>query len=458
MTVADLKKKGAVALNDAQLKALIVDKSTWLENTVTGDKYQIIYGASGKSAIGKPLTPVEPGYVTQRFAANQGELQLRYVGRKIGAAEPDRRRGRAPAISAPPGRTSSATGRSSPRSSARRSRSPSTRWATSTWARAATSSGTPTTRSSTAVVAAEPAGRRARREAPLGPAEAIAASSRLAIRFRVASEPLGAVLALPRPERVRDGRQRWRDARRGWRPRSRSLVGARPTARRIGAGSAPRRAAIDAIELTADELRQMSMAWLAQGRPAPTPEQMRSLVEQGARGDPLPRGAGDGARQGRRRSSSAAWRRRCSSSPRTWPPLREPTADELRAWFEKNSASASRSPPAAELPPSLLLARPARRPRARGSGERAREARRPARGREGRGSARRSVHVPGPLPRPRAGDSRQGVRAAFALAVSSTHARLVAGADRVRLRLASRVRRFRDSRAACRPSRRSKPT
>ena len=81
-TVADLKKKGAVALNDAQLKALIVEKSPWLENTVTGEKFQITYGASGKSASGKAATPAEPGYVTERFAANQGELQLRYVGRK----------------------------------------------------------------------------------------------------------------------------------------------------------------------------------------------------------------------------------------------------------------------------------------------------------------------------------------------------------------------------------------
>ena len=147
-TVADLKKQGAVALNDAQLKALIVEKSLWLENTVTGDKYQIVYGASGKGATGKPATPAEPGYVTQQFAANQGELQLRYVGRRFKRAEPDRRRRHRQAISGTPGRTTSTTGRSSPRSSARRSRSPSTRWATSTWRRAATSSGTPTTRSS----------------------------------------------------------------------------------------------------------------------------------------------------------------------------------------------------------------------------------------------------------------------------------------------------------------------
>jgi hypothetical protein len=83
VTVAELKKKGAVALNDAQLKTLIVGKSPWLENTVTGDKYQINYGASGQSASGKPAAPSEPGYVTERFAANEGQLQLRYVGRKM---------------------------------------------------------------------------------------------------------------------------------------------------------------------------------------------------------------------------------------------------------------------------------------------------------------------------------------------------------------------------------------
>ena len=79
-TVADLKSKGAVALNDAQLQALLVEKSPWLMNTVTGDKYQIIYSASGKSASGKSADPLQPGYITQQFAANQGQLQLRYVG------------------------------------------------------------------------------------------------------------------------------------------------------------------------------------------------------------------------------------------------------------------------------------------------------------------------------------------------------------------------------------------
>ena len=82
ITVAELRKKGAVALSDAQLRALIVEKSPWLENTVTGDKYQIIYGALRQERVGQAALPAQPGYVTERFAANQGELQLRYVGRK----------------------------------------------------------------------------------------------------------------------------------------------------------------------------------------------------------------------------------------------------------------------------------------------------------------------------------------------------------------------------------------
>lgn len=83
ITVADLKKKGAMALNDDQLKKLIVRKSIWLEDTVTGDKYMIIYGDLGRGDKPKALEPIDPGYVTQRFPVNQGEFQVRYVGKKM---------------------------------------------------------------------------------------------------------------------------------------------------------------------------------------------------------------------------------------------------------------------------------------------------------------------------------------------------------------------------------------
>jgi hypothetical protein len=82
-TVTDLKKQGAAALDDDQLKALIVEKSVWLQNLVTGDKYVILYGALGKGPDAKPLTPAEPDYFTQRFPANEGQYQVRYVGRNV---------------------------------------------------------------------------------------------------------------------------------------------------------------------------------------------------------------------------------------------------------------------------------------------------------------------------------------------------------------------------------------
>jgi hypothetical protein len=82
-TVADLVKQGAKALSSEEIAALIVHQSVWLENTVTGDKYQIIYGASGPGKDTTPLTPSDPGYVTGQFAANQGQFRLKYVGSKM---------------------------------------------------------------------------------------------------------------------------------------------------------------------------------------------------------------------------------------------------------------------------------------------------------------------------------------------------------------------------------------
>jgi peptidyl-prolyl cis-trans isomerase C len=47
------------------------------------------------------------------------------------------------------------------------------------------------------------------------------------------------------------------------------------------------RAPPNQIVLTQDDLRQMSVAWLAQGRPPPTPEQWRSLIEAKVREEVL---------------------------------------------------------------------------------------------------------------------------------------------------------------------------
>lgn len=83
-TVADLKKQGAVALGDAELAKLVEQKSVWLQNKVTGEKYMIIYGALGKGP--DAVTTVnagEPGYFTQQFPQRQGHYQVRYVGRNV---------------------------------------------------------------------------------------------------------------------------------------------------------------------------------------------------------------------------------------------------------------------------------------------------------------------------------------------------------------------------------------
>jgi hypothetical protein len=82
-TVADLKKQGAVELNDAELRALIVEKTLWFQNNVTGEKYEAYYATSGKSASGKPAAPEEPGYVTQQLDANQAQVQFRHAGRRF---------------------------------------------------------------------------------------------------------------------------------------------------------------------------------------------------------------------------------------------------------------------------------------------------------------------------------------------------------------------------------------
>ena len=83
ITVADLKKQGAAALNDAQLKALIVDKSVWLENTVTGDKYQIVYGELGQE---RDRQAGNAGRARIRHASDspptRAQLQIRYVDRR----------------------------------------------------------------------------------------------------------------------------------------------------------------------------------------------------------------------------------------------------------------------------------------------------------------------------------------------------------------------------------------
>ena len=91
------------------------------------------------------------------------------------------------------------------------------------------------------------------------------------------------------------------------------------------------------IELTEDDLRQMSVAWLAQGRPALTPEQMRSLVDMRVREEILFREA---LALGLDKGDTIVKRRLAQKMEFLFEDvsaLREPTREEIKAWFEKNS-------------------------------------------------------------------------------------------------------------------------
>jgi len=65
VTVAELKNQGAVALSDAQLKELVVGKTVNVHNTVTGQRFEILYGTTGRRLVtavnGKPSALVEAG-------------------------------------------------------------------------------------------------------------------------------------------------------------------------------------------------------------------------------------------------------------------------------------------------------------------------------------------------------------------------------------------------------------
>jgi len=98
------------------------------------------------------------------------------------------------------------------------------------------------------------------------------------------------------------------------------------------------------IELTEDDLRQMSVAWLAQGRPPLTPEQMKSLIEGKVREEILYREA---LALGLEKGDAIVKRRLAQKMEflaEDVAALREPSAGELRAWFEKNSARFALSP------------------------------------------------------------------------------------------------------------------
>ena len=91
------------------------------------------------------------------------------------------------------------------------------------------------------------------------------------------------------------------------------------------------------IELTADDVRQIGLAWVAQGRPAPTPEEMQALVDGRVREEILYREA---LALGLDKDDAIVRRRMAQKMEflvEDVGALREPTTEELQTWFQNNA-------------------------------------------------------------------------------------------------------------------------
>jgi hypothetical protein len=98
------------------------------------------------------------------------------------------------------------------------------------------------------------------------------------------------------------------------------------------------------IELTEDDLRQMTVAWLAQGRPPPTAGELQSLVEAKVREEILYREA---LALGLDRNDTIVKRqlaRKMEFLAEDVSGVADPTSEELRAWFAKNTERFAVSP------------------------------------------------------------------------------------------------------------------
>ena len=90
------------------------------------------------------------------------------------------------------------------------------------------------------------------------------------------------------------------------------------------------------IELTTDDVKQIGLAWRAQGRTAPSPDEMRSLIDARVREEILARealalGLDEGDTIVRRRMAQ-----KMEFLFEDVAALGEPTSEELRAWFEQH--------------------------------------------------------------------------------------------------------------------------
>src|SRR5262245_58713396 len=98
------------------------------------------------------------------------------------------------------------------------------------------------------------------------------------------------------------------------------------------------------IEITPDDVRQIALAWMAQGRPAPTPDQMQALVDSRVREDILYREA---IALGLDKGDTIVRRRMAQKMDFLFEDvaaLHEPTDDELRQWFGTHAERFTRPP------------------------------------------------------------------------------------------------------------------
>jgi hypothetical protein len=101
--------------------------------------------------------------------------------------------------------------------------------------------------------------------------------------------------------------------------------------------ASPGRATPDHIVVTADDLRQMSVSWLAQGRPPPTPDQMQRLVGSWVREEVLFREA---LALGLDKDDTIVKRRMVQKMEflaEDISDLREPERTELQQWFQRHA-------------------------------------------------------------------------------------------------------------------------
>lgn len=100
----------------------------------------------------------------------------------------------------------------------------------------------------------------------------------------------------------------------------------------------------DRIVLTQDDLRQLAVQWLAQGRPPPSRDEMRSLVEQKVAQEILYREA---LALGLDKNDEMIRRRLAQKMDflaEDIAALQEPSEAELRSWFAKNSSRFALAP------------------------------------------------------------------------------------------------------------------